>query len=278
MKTQKIFLASLIVFAVLLFFVPRVFIPSELGNVILTISTFLFGILAGFYIIVTTTDYNNLKNVLASETAGWINLYQNVLIYDKQLAEKLSLLIDNYIRRAFDFEIIDYARETGPEFAAIQKMLQELPLKSNLDEVYGKIREAIGDITTARQQLLVLSTKTLSILQWLALFMLGGILIFSLYGLRSGHLFFDVVTVAISSSIILILLLIRELDLYIWNEKTFGYDIFENVFKSVGHLPYYPIESLREGRFHPVEKGYRVGIFVDFPKSSERKIEVRKAN
>src|SRR3989338_3394128 len=104
MNTRNIFLGSVVIFVGLLFIVPNSFMSTDLGNTILTVVAFLFGIIAGFYIVVTTTDYNSLKSILASECAGWISLYGNVSIYDKQLANKLSALIDVYEVSAFDFE------------------------------------------------------------------------------------------------------------------------------------------------------------------------------
>ena len=278
MNTRNIFLISAIIFIILLFVVPSSFLPSELGNTILTVVAFLFGIIAGFYIVVTTTDYNNVKNILATETAGWISLHQNILIYDKQVADKLASLIDKYILRAFDFEIIDYAKSTHAEFEAIKNFVVGLPYKENFATLHGNIRNNMDVIITARQQLTVLGARTLSIFQWTILFALATIFIFSLYGLRTGKLFFDIVTVAISGSIILVLLLIHDLDLYIWNEKTFGYDIFENVLKSIGQLPYYPAESIKQKRVQPHDKEYRVGTYVNFPKSIDRKIEIQRTN
>ncbi|MDP3965751.1 MAG: hypothetical protein Q8Q13_03055, partial [bacterium] len=260
----------------LLFVVPRAFIPAELGNTILTIVAFLFGIIAGFYIVVTTTDYNKVKDVIANEAAGWISLYQNVLIYDKQFAERLAVLIDEFNRHAFDFEIIDYAKSTNDKFKSVETFMIELPYNKYFDTLHGVIRENIGSIVTSRQQLTVLGTKCLSAFQWIILWALAISFIFSLYGLRSGELFFDVVTVVISSSAVLILMLIRDLDLYVWNEETFCFDVLENIFKSIGQLAYYPAESIENGRAHPRDKEYRVGRYVDFPKSKERKIEIVK--
>jgi hypothetical protein len=278
MNTKYAFLISVVIFVILLFVIPRSFIPTELGNTILTVVAFLFGIISGFYIVVTITDYNSVKNILATETAGWISLHQNILIYDKQVADKLASLIDKYILRALDFEIIDYAKSTNDEFESIKELVRELPLKENLSPVYEKIRNVMDDIIISRQQLTVLGARTLSVFQWTTLFALASIFNFSLYGLRTGELFFDVITVAISSSIVLVLLLIRDLDLYIWNEKTFGYDIFENVLKSIGQLPYYPAESIKQKRVQPHDKEYRIGTYVNFPKSIDRKIEIQRTN
>ena len=276
MKANYIFFASLFIFTTLLFLLPVGFISSDLGNAILTISTFLFGIMAGFYIVITTTDYNSVKSILASETAALISLYQNVLIYDKQSAEKLSLLIDEYVRNTLNYEIINYVRNTHRQFQNIQSAVRDLPIHDNLSSVYESIRNDMSNFIIARQQLTVLGAKTLSIFQWVVIFVLALIPLVSLYGLRTGEIFFDIVTVIVSVAVALILVLIRDLDLYVWNEKTFSFEIFENVFIAIGQLPFYPAESIRKGRVRPTENEYRLGTYVDFPRTLERKIEVIK--
>ena len=276
MKANYIFFASLFIFTTLLFLLPIGFISSDLGNAILTISTFLFGIMAGFYIVITTTDYNSVKSILASETAALISLYQNVLIYDKQSAEKLSLLIDEYVRNTLNYEIINYVRNTHRQFQNIQSAVRDLPIHDNLSSVYESIRNDMSNFIIARQQLTVLGAKTLSIFQWVVIFVLALIPLVSLYGLRTGEIFFDIVTVIVSVAVALILVLIRDLDFYVWNEKTFSFEIFENVFIAIDQLPFYPAESIQKGRVRPVENEYRLGTYVDFPRTLERKIEVIK--
>src|SRR3989344_9126930 len=172
---------------------------------------------------------------------------------------------------------VNFAKSTHAQFKTIETFIIELPYKENISSVHQNIRNNMDSIIVARQQLTVLGTKTLSSFQWTILSALAGLFIFSLYGLRTGELFFDIVTVVISSSVVLILLLIRDLDLYIWNEQTFGWDIFQNIFKAIGRLPYYPAESIESGRVRTPEKEYRLGRYIDFPKSRGRKIEVIKA-
>ena len=163
MKTQKVFFISLVVFIIFLFVVPNSFIPNDLGNAILTVLAFLFGIIAGFCIVVTTTDFNTIKTILASETAGWTSLYQNFLIYDKTLAKKLSSHIDAYIIRNFDLEVIDSTKATQTEFEIINKFVRELPLpiKSELSSTFEGIQNTMNDMIIARQQLVVLGKKTI---------------------------------------------------------------------------------------------------------------------
>lgn len=274
LKTEYAFFLSFVIFTGLLFLLPTSFISQEHGGTILTITTFLFGIVGGFYIVVTTTDYNNMKDALAAETGEWISLYKHVLFHNERVAEKMSDLIDQYIRRNFDYEIIDSVHVTHGEFDAIALEVGRLSQGSGPSWTLENIQETMADIIKTRQQLTVLGTKTLSIFQWFVLYILGGLVVFSLYGLRTGELFFDVVTVAVSCAVVLIFFLVRDLDLYRWNERTFGFDIFENVLRGIGKLPYYPGEAIESGRVHPREKEYRIGILTGGG-NFERTIEVR---
>ncbi len=278
MNTRNIFLVSVVIFTGLLFIIPHSIISPEsfLGNTVLSISGFLFGLFAGFYIIVTTTDYNSVKSILAAESAGWISLYENVLIYDKKSAGKLSSLIDEYERYAFNFEIIDYAKSTNDEFDAVTDFVRKLPYKERMSSVYQNVRNSFDVIVTARQQLTVLGERTLSAFQWNIFFALALTFIISLYVLGPGGWFFNMVTVVISGAVVLIMRLVHDIDLYIWNEQTFGWDVFQNIFRAIGQLPYYPGESIKQGRVHPAEKEYRVGTYINFPKSMERKIEIKR--
>ena len=275
-RTRNVFMIAVLVFIALLFVLPTGFISSDLGNTILTIGTFLFGIIAGFYIVVTTTDYNSIKSLLAKEAAGLISLYKAVETYDRQSAKELANLIDEYIRKSFDYEIIDSTRGTTQEFGRIRNFVTSLPLKNELSSLHQVIVQTMAQIEEVIQQVTVLGSRTLSHFQWTVIILLGGVVVGSLYGLRTGELFFDIVTVLISSSIVLIFSMIRELDLYIWNEKTFSFEIYQNIFKTIDQLPYYPLESLQKGRIHPIENEYRLGIYLNFPKSFERKIEIQR--
>lgn len=276
LQTQYAFFLSLLVFIGLLFVLPTAFISSELGGTTLTITTFLFGIIAGFFIYVTSTDYTNVRQILAAETSGWISLHRSVAMYDPAAARMLADRIDVYLRRTFDFEIIDYARSTIPEFESAAEIVRNLPYRPERSSIHQVIMGELDAITLARQQLIVLGTKALSAFSWAVLLALGILVVGSLYGLRTGEVFFDVVTVFVASAVVLLLLLIRDLDLYIWNERTFGFEVEANLFRSIGKLPYYPEESITKGRIHATEPEFRVGVFIDYPRSSERRIEIRK--
>ncbi|MEK7138781.1 MAG: hypothetical protein AAB799_01220 [Patescibacteria group bacterium] len=275
MITKTIYLLSVLIFIFLILITPSGFIDSESGNTILTITTFLFGLLAGFYIVVTTTDYNNLKSILANETATWDSLYKNMLVYNKELAVKLSDHIDLYIQSNFDHELMNAVKGTTEEFKKIEGIFENMVLVPDMGSVHQVILGNLDNLRSLRHQQIALGRKTVSFFQWVVLIILSILVIFSLLGLRTGALFFDVTTVLISSSLVLILLLIRDIDLYTWNEK-FGFEIFEILLKNIGKLPYYNSAIIGKGRFQPTESEYRLGVYTNFPKSLERKTEIVK--
>src|SRR3989344_3276056 len=187
---RKFFFSSLILFGLIAYLLPTNLINTDYGNVILTITTFLFGIFAGFCILVTTNDYNTVRGLAADETAGWISLYDTLCVYSKSWADKLRPLLAEYIIRSFDYDFIDYARETKPEFRPIQDLVRNLPVEQEKSSIHQNILDRMNDVVLARQQLTALGNRSLSWLEWLVLFLLSFIIVATLYGLRTGSLFF----------------------------------------------------------------------------------------
>ncbi|HEY4482687.1 MAG TPA: hypothetical protein VI953_00760 [Candidatus Paceibacterota bacterium] len=271
---RRFFIASVLVFALLAYIIPTGLINTDYGNVILTIATFLLGIFAGFCILVTTNDYNSVRGLAADETAGWISLYNTLQVYDKSEAAKLKPLLSEYIIRSFDYDFIDYARETKPEFKPIQELVTNLPVVEAKSSVHQNVLDRMDDVISARQHLTALGNRSLSPLEWLVLFMLSSTVVATLFGLRTGSLFFDFVTVAVSSAIVMILVLTYDIDRYMWNDAAFGFETFNNVLIALGELPYYRQDFLERGIVVPIENKYQIGIIINPGKSWERRIEI----
>lgn len=274
-KIYLIFIFSLLFFSALIFLVPSGFIPTDLSNAILNTATFLFAILAGFCIAATITDYNDIRTNISQEIGGFISLYRNVYLYNQERAQELTLLIDTYMRRTFDYEIIEYAKKTELEFANIEHFIKNLPFEQQRDSIFQVILSAMENLTNSRQKLFVLNSRSIPKIQWIVLVTLALIIFFSLLSFPSDNLFFKAMIVVISACLVLVLRLIQELDLCIWNEETFAYELYQNVFKAIGQLPYYPAESIKKGRYISEEKEYRIGTLVNL-ETFERKIDTIK--
>ncbi|MBI2483110.1 hypothetical protein HYV74_02930 [Candidatus Uhrbacteria bacterium] len=262
LRTRNVFFLTLLCTALALPLVPIGFIDQDSASTLLTVSTFLFGIIAGFYIYVTSSDYVQTKSLIAVETATWQSLYRSVAVYHAPAIPALQKQLDAYLRCSLDFEILDYVRGSRRAFDATVAVIRSLPYIPERGSVHQVILTELDAITTARQQLLVLGTKTLSAFSWTVLGSLALLVVASLYGSRTGEWLPDAAAILVTSALVLILLIIRDLDTYIWNERTFGFEVEENLFRSIGELPYYPEEAVRSGRVSPPDCRYRVGVLT----------------
>lgn len=258
MQNKKIFLISFFVFVFLLFILPKWFIGNWVSGSIITVSTFLFGIVTGFYILVSNSDYNDMKNCLIEETGILISLYNNMLAYDKELSKKLVDMIDAYIIANFNVELVDYNKWTYDQFIKISNFLEIIPIKNEKLPIYEKLNWLLDEITKIRQRIIVFSAKTINTFQWFIIFILAIMFLICLYWIRDWSIIVDLFVLSISMATVLLILLIWNLDLYRWNEEAFGYYIFENVLKNIDRLPYYPYESIESWRIKPLESRYRV--------------------
>jgi len=274
MKIKVTFIIALVFFTFLLFIIPSRFINSEYGSTVLTVSTFLFGIFGGFCVAVTTTDYNNVRALAARETSAWISLYQIMRIYGKKYADGIRPYISRYIIRSFDYDFINYARETRNDFKPVMEYIKKVPIILSKSSIHQNMIDQMVELVAVRQELTALGKRSLSSLEWIVLCILSCIVIITLFGLRGGNIFFDFVTVAISSATVLVLLLIRDIDRYIWNEASFSFDVFNNVLLNLAELPYYPAEFIASGVVRPKEQKYRVGILKKPGQSWERKFKI----
>jgi hypothetical protein len=118
--------------------------PSEDVKLILTVSTFLFAILAGFFIVRQSKRYDRLRELVATQDANWVSLFKASQIIGKDFAKRIADRIDTYYIVWFDFSIGQSAYKHTSK---------------HLDAVYDEVRahsEFAGDNTDTLYDDLVL--------------------------------------------------------------------------------------------------------------------------
>ena len=74
-------------------------------ELILTVSTFLFAIISGFYIARLATRYDQIRNLIASEDASFLCLYKTAQMFGVTFAKRIANLIDAYYIVSYDFTL-----------------------------------------------------------------------------------------------------------------------------------------------------------------------------
>jgi hypothetical protein len=80
----------------------------------------------------------------------------------------------------------------------------------------------------------------------------------------------------LSTATCLVLFLLYDIDSNFFAEEQLAYHVFQPVFKEVGGLPYYTEISLKNRRVKLSKGKYRIGVYTNYPKTFEKRIEIRE--
>jgi hypothetical protein len=257
-KTNPLIAPILIIIAV--FMLPR-FDVSYDPNTILSAATFIFSILTGFFLADATANYRALREIILTENATLINLYQITKRENPKTAPRLAAAIDEYIIAQLDYELLDHYENTKDEF---DKIIDITPGMNASDRL-------LASLIPGRQKIFLLAKRTVSKDCWLMILSLVLVITYLLLAKRTGAPSLSLLIGVLIASIHQALRLLHELDSNKYLARQLGYQTPQDVFRSIGRLPYYP-EIAIMGGLEP-EKPYRKGVYTNYPDSFEKRIE-----
>ena len=242
------------VFAAMLFAIATVVIPgqgpSEDVKIILTVSTFLFAILAGFFIARQSKRYDRLRELVATQDANWVSLYKAAQIMGSDFAKRIADRIDMYYIVWFDFSIGQSAyKHTSKYLDDVYDELRDHAelAGDNTDSLYDELVLFLSDIEKNRNRESVLSLERMTIGQWGAMVILAGIIVFSLYHLMVPFLYSKVITTLLSTVLVLVLLMLRDLQNLMHGGEMQLDESGEEVLEIIGKPRYYNKKYLDSG-------------------------------
>ncbi len=247
------------VVAVLAIFLPTLEIPLNIGNVLNATSIF-YSVLLGFYIASAMTNLSRLKSLVAIETGGIISVYHLCKIALPNKLDTIRESIDRYLIKRFDYEVSDYTEPTTEEFFAIFDVLKGADPKSAGEvSAMNYIAEAHYYIAQARREITIVGAKIVSGTSWVVLNLLSFMIVLMIFLMRDGGIASTIVTIFLSSSAIISLFILDDVDGNRFGEEKFSVETYQAVFKAIGNLPYYPHIFVLTSRYKPKEKVYRTG-------------------
>ncbi len=253
------FVIAFIVFVFAVIFIPGKG-PSDDIELVLTISTFLFAILAGFFISRLNSRYNKIYEALASEDAYLLSIYKTANLCGKDVAKRFAQIMDRYFIEALDFEIGEYYKSNTKEFLMLYDETHKI--KSKFDIYKSKILGLLHDIENLRNLTSSLSREKVTYGQWSILILLAGLLLFCMFYLKTNVLSSQITTVLLSSVLVLVLLTLRDLqNLRVSGEIIMG-ESAQEVLEVMGKPRYYHQNFLKDKsvKLPKYVKKYRVGL------------------
>jgi hypothetical protein len=254
--------------AAFIFFALTNFLISGRGyddevNMALTVSSFMFAILAGFFITRLNIRYDKIVESIAEEDAAWISLYQTSKIIKPSFAKHMADLIDRYYVISYDYYIGNSYKATAPIYFQVFDDFSNLKIKNTIkiNAANQAFLTKLQDVEGCRNMTSIYVEQKITKGQWMALIALALIMIVCLFTIKSISPFSQLITVLLSTTIVLVLLIIHDLQLI----KIAGQEVLLEsgleVFDFIGKKRYFHRDHISSGRYKiPNNVDYRVGI------------------
>ena len=260
------------------FFVPMFKLSFDVATILTVLSLF-FTILLGFFIAATTSNYLRMQTIIATEDAQLISIYNLVKMLQPAKAKKLANLIDLYLIRAFDFDMLEYVPYTQKYWDGIVDVINSVRPKNNYFSSLLQNLHSLKDANTAlRQETGLTAQKIVSKRHWFILILLSVLISVLLLSLRVDDYFSVLIIGFVLLTIYQVLRLLYNIDSNVFLAEKLGFESSQRVFLAVGKEKYYP-EYVVSSKLKKILSGenYRVGIDKNLG-SSEKKIKLIKKN
>jgi hypothetical protein len=250
---------------------------SEFILAIMSMSTFLFGLLIAFSI---SDRHQRLKQVqehLRSGDSNVTEIYELSLLFGKATQKKMGELLDNWLMTSTDYYLEDY-RSSYPSAKIILNYILTLkPNRVKKQKAFEKMVDAFSNIRNEYSQLPYLISDRLSKLEWYSLNALALVILFCMYYMNSGSIVSVLIIVPMTMTLIAILLILRDLNNLAWKTNDWLWTPLQEIYLSIDKIPYLP-EVVIKKRQAILRKGfkYRSVTYPDaYPNFKNKKVVIR---
>ena len=174
-----------------------------------------------------------------------------------------------------DYLLIDF-RGSAASFYALETYLIGLQPKSDKELVtYQSIESELASSSANRKTVESLVGQRISGLEWTSLSMLYLLISFFLLDLNTARKILPaLLTSGLLTAVFLLLMLLREIDVLHWQEGSWIWQPLNDLFISLGLVPYYPLPVLSKKRISLKEGSeIRVAYYGDaYPDFTHKKV------
>ncbi len=225
------------------FLVPDLGGSEFVGNS-LTFIGILFAILVGFFITDLYTRYVYIRQNAAADASNLSSYYLLSTLLAKESGDTAWLeqsiaRIKAYVHTFMPLPWEEYSK-TETAFNQIGESLKEIKIKSPISiETYRTFLSVYTQHATNREALVMFGRDKLSWGEWLTLYVLGGLLLISLFFTKDETLISTLFTGGITSAVLILFILLRDLNNLNFGENAVSVEPYERVLDTIGEDRYY---------------------------------------
>lgn len=191
-------------------------ISSDAGNLLLTISSFLFAVFTGFFMSRQGDRYSSIREAIANFDGSLTALYRDFGHISKELQSRAADVIRRHYativkERAWDWHFT-HKSDTIVSLHGVLEEADALDTSSTVkSQAVEGVRTALDQLQTVRKNMIGLHVERIPAFQWALILILGAVLLVSIAGVPSS-IFGSVLKGAFGTSVILIVVLLRDFD------------------------------------------------------------------
>jgi len=277
---KRVDLIEAVILFLIIFSLIAIFVegrgPNNTIIALISVSTFLFGILGAFIMQNRHKRLDELRKTLRIDDALYINIYRLSELFGKDKQKKVQEKIDNFYIKTIDYKLIDYCN-ASKAFLALFDFLKNLKFKgAKQQKAYERILNTIMRANENRKYTEYLTRNKMMKFKWVVLIGLQIVILFGVFYINDNSPAYGILAVILSTSSMLFLLILRDLDTLIWKEQKWIWDPLEQVFQELDLIPYYP-EPVISSKRVILKKGVKRRIVYyphPYPNFSGKKVKI----
>lgn len=215
---RNLFVWAILLFILLFYVYYEVSFDQDVDGIFLTITTFLFAIISGFFIARQGTRYSAVRRAVAEFDGNIASLYKLSLYLGSDVSTKIRAVLQESYKKIVDNSQWDFhfAQKTSA-LSELHNVIRSDVMDGDLTKQEGLILHrmfaALFNAQMTRKTLIALRGEYVSKFQWLLIAILALILIVLISTLESqGGVFASVIKSASVLSVISITIIIRQLE------------------------------------------------------------------
>lgn len=193
---------------------PR--ISSDVGSLLLTISSFLFAVFTGFFMARQGDRYSSIRACIAEFDGNLTALYRDFGHLSRDLQDRAAAVIRRHYEtivkeRAWDWHFVNKS-DTIVSLHAVFEETKALDTSSAMHaQAVEGVRIALDQLQTTRKNMVGLHVERIPVFQWTLILILAAVLLTAIAGIPST-VFGSMLKGAFGTSVLLIIVLLNDFD------------------------------------------------------------------
>ena len=250
----------------------------EVDVAMVSVTTFLFGVLLGFTIARLRDRLAIVQNLIAEGHACLLSIYQMVEVFGEDERNCIRELIDGHLTEQIDFRLVDNHMAMGSFVALTEAVYRLDPQTIQQQHTYKELLVQCNAMNEDRMLMEAATGQNLSAVEWGGLLLLFLLLVSLAAVLPGGRLLGAVVVGVLTGTLVTFMVIVRMLDRLRWHERVTIWEPTARLFRTMGRDPYVPHEVILTGRFRPSGRVRVVDYPDPYPARSTKVVRVVELN